>query len=64
MLVLTRRIGEEVCIDETIQVCVLDAGGGRVKLGFVAPREISIQRDDIRRKSEMKSVHVTEQPEQ
>jgi carbon storage regulator len=49
MLVLTRKNGESVWIGDSIRVEVLEIKGGRVKLGFSAPPELDIQRDEIRR---------------
>jgi carbon storage regulator CsrA len=49
MLVLTRKNGESVWIGGTVRVEVLEIGGGRVKLGFSAPRDVDIQREEIRR---------------
>jgi len=47
MLVLTRKDGEAVLIDGVIRVKVLSVQGSRVKLGFVAPPDIAIQREEI-----------------
>ena len=48
MLVLSRKRGERIVIDENITVTVLDVRGDRVKLGFVAPVATPIQREEIR----------------
>lgn len=48
MLVLSRKNGECVRIGRFIEVKVLEVGGGRVKLGFSAPPEVAIQRNEIR----------------
>ena len=48
MLVLSRRSGESVQIGAHIEVKVLEISGGRVKLGFTAPPDVAIQRDDVR----------------
>ena len=47
MLVLTRKPGETVCIGSDIELVVLDAGRGRVKLGFAGPRDVSIRRGEL-----------------
>jgi len=47
MLVLTRKIGEQINIGESIQVTVIAIRGNRVRIGLAAPRQVSIQRDDI-----------------
>jgi carbon storage regulator len=49
MLVLSRRIDESIWIDGTIKVQVLEINGGHVKLGFSAPPDIAIQREEIRK---------------
>ena len=44
MLVLSRRIGETLVIDNNITVKVLDIQGNRIKVGIEAPRETQIVR--------------------
>lgn len=48
MLVLSRRIGEEIVIDDTTRVVVLGVQGNRIRLGISAPPHIAIQRSEIR----------------
>jgi carbon storage regulator len=48
MLVLSRRAGERVWIGGSIRVEVLEVGGGRVKLGFSAPPDVDVLREEIR----------------
>ena len=47
MLVLNRKRGESICIAGNIEVRVLEARSGHVKLGIEGPREISIYRQEI-----------------
>ena len=47
MLVIRRRVGESVTIDGGIQIEVLEAGPGRVRLGIHAPTTISIVRSEV-----------------
>jgi carbon storage regulator len=47
MLVLTRKKGQRIRIGSTVEVTVLEVRGGSVKLGFEAPANISIHRDEI-----------------
>lgn len=47
MLVLSRRVGEEVIIASNIRVRVLDVHGNSVKLGFSAPEETPIIRSEL-----------------
>ena len=46
MLVLTRKVGEEIRIDSDIVVRVTSVQGGRVKLGIDAPRHRKITRPE------------------
>jgi len=47
MLVLSRKVGEEIVIGGTIRVRVLSIQGGQIRLGFDAPREVNIQREEL-----------------
>lgn len=47
MLVLSRKIGEEVVIGDDIRVRVLSVQGNQVRLGFVAPRSVQIHRQEL-----------------
>lgn len=47
MLVLTRKLGETLSIDGTIEVSVLAVSGNRIKLGIKAPRTVSVQRGEL-----------------
>jgi carbon storage regulator len=47
MLVFTRRKGESLVIGNEIEVTVLNLSSGNVKLGIVAPRHISVHRQEV-----------------
>lgn len=47
MLVLTRRIGEEIVIDGDIRVTVVEVKGNRVRLGISAPPGVSVDRAEV-----------------
>jgi carbon storage regulator CsrA len=47
MLVLTRRIEEEVIIGDDIRVTVLSIQGNTVRLGFTAPRSVRVMRLEL-----------------
>lgn len=47
MLVLTRKVGEAVRVGDDVQVQVLGIRGGQVSLGFTAPREVRIYREEV-----------------
>jgi len=46
MLVLTRKTNESICIGPGIEVMVVGVRGNRVRLGFRAPADVSIQRKE------------------
>jgi carbon storage regulator len=47
MLVITRKIGERVCIGDDIVVEVLDIVGSTVRIGIEAPGSVPIFRHEI-----------------
>ena len=52
MLVLSRKVNEVICIGDSIRVTVVEIGQGRVKIGIVAPRNISVDRLEVRDRTE------------
>ncbi|MBI3862097.1 MAG: carbon storage regulator [Planctomycetia bacterium] len=46
MLVLTRKLNESVYIDGDIEVMIVAVRGNKVRLGFRAPADVSIQRKE------------------
>jgi carbon storage regulator len=57
MLVLTRKVGEEILIGDQINVKVIEISGNKVRLGIDAPATLRIYREEIlaRVKSENRS---------
>lgn len=47
MLVLTRKLGESIRIGDTITVKIVDLDGRHVKLGIEAPKNVSVNREEI-----------------
>ena len=47
MLVLTRNVHEKIIINDNIIITVLETWGERVSLGIIAPKSISIKKNEI-----------------
>ena len=47
MLVLSRKKGETIIIDDKIEIKVLDVAGDKVQLGISAPKEIGVVRSEL-----------------
>ena len=47
MLILTRKLGENIRIGDDVRIIVLDIKGGQVKLGIDAPPNVSVHREEI-----------------
>jgi carbon storage regulator len=47
MLVLTRKLGESIVIDDDIEIRVLSITPGTVRLGVQAPRRVPVFRKEI-----------------
>jgi carbon storage regulator len=46
MLVLRRKVGERIIIGDSIEVTILKVQGGKVRLGFTAPRNVRVNRKE------------------
>ena len=47
MLVLSRKVNEEIVIDGRITVRIVGLQGGRVRIGISAPKEVAVQRGEL-----------------
>lgn len=47
MLILTRRVSEEVMIGDDIKIKILGVKGNQVRIGVAAPEEVSVHREEI-----------------
>lgn len=48
MLVLSRKVGEQVVIGDDVTVTVVEVRGDKVRLGITAPRDVSVDRSEVR----------------
>jgi carbon storage regulator len=47
MLILTRKLGESIVIGDNIVVTVSDINKKQVKLGISAPKDITVNREEV-----------------
>ncbi|MCP4254932.1 MAG: carbon storage regulator CsrA [Candidatus Scalindua sp.] len=50
MLILTRKLGESIIIEDNIKITVIDINKQQIKLGIDAPRHITINREEVAKK--------------
>ena len=55
MLILTRKVGETIVINDTIRVTVMQVKGGQVRLGIEAPKDVSVHRQEIQERIDLKA---------
>ena len=59
MLILTRRVGETIRINDDISIQVLSVSGQQVKLGIVAPLDVEVHREEIYQRIQAASESVS-----
>ena len=47
MLILTRRIGEKLVIDDNVIITIMAAKGSQIRIGIEAPRDVQVHREEI-----------------
>ena len=47
MLILTRRVGETICIGDDVEVTIMDVNRSQVRVGVKAPRDVAVDRQEI-----------------
>jgi carbon storage regulator len=62
MLVLTRRIGEEIVIGGEIRVTVVAIKGDRVRLGVRAPNFVRVDRQEVHERRLLQDVEEPHPP--
>ena len=52
MLVLTRKVGEEIVVGSNIRITVVAIQGGKVRIGVSAPKDVTVDRQEIHDKKQ------------
>lgn len=60
MLILTRRVGEVLCIGENVTATVLAVKGNQVRIGVEAPKHIAVHRQEIYERIQAEQVGAAE----
>jgi carbon storage regulator len=47
MLILSRHVGEIICIGDNIKVTVISINGNQVRFGIAAPKDVPVHREEI-----------------
>ena len=56
MLILTRRVGETIRINDDISIQVLSVSGQQVKIGITAPEDVAVHREEIWKRIQVERV--------
>lgn len=62
MLILTRKIGESIRINDNIIVKVVELDSRHVKLGIDAPRNIAVNREEIYERIQKENEAASQSP--
>jgi carbon storage regulator len=60
LLILGRKIGESIIIGDDVTVTVLGVNGGQVRIGVNAPKEVSVHREEIKKRIEAEKLALHE----
>ncbi|MBS4760675.1 MAG: carbon storage regulator CsrA [Clostridium sp.] len=57
MLVLARKVGEKIILNDDIEIIVLDSNQNTVRIGINAPKNVSVYREELYK--EIKSANIS-----
>ncbi len=57
MLVLARKVGEKIILNDNIEIIVLDSNQNTVRIGINAPKNVSVYREELYK--EIKSTNIS-----
>jgi len=62
MLILNRKVGENLRIGTNVSITVLEVKGDQVKVGVDAPRSVSVHREEVYRRIQKELVVENKNP--
>ncbi len=60
MLVLKRKAGESIIVNENIEIKIIEIEEGRIKIGIEAPKDVSILRKEVLDEAHMENKQASE----
>ena len=57
MLVLARKVGEKIILNDEIEIIVLDSNQNTVRIGVNAPKNVTVYREELYR--EIKNANIS-----
>ena len=60
MLVLKRKAGESIIVNENIEIKIIEIEEGRIKIGIEAPKDVSILRKEVLDEAHMENKRASE----
>jgi carbon storage regulator len=60
MLILTRKLGETIAIDDNIKITFLEIKGKQIKIGINAPANVRVHREEIYRLIQVQNMQSAE----
>lgn len=47
MLILNRKVGESLVIDDKIKIMILSSKGNQIRVGVEAPKKVEVYREEL-----------------
>lgn len=57
MLILTRKVGETICIGDNVIIHILGCRGNQSRIGITAPKSVTVDRQEIYEKKFSKNAN-------
>ncbi|MCK4870854.1 MAG: carbon storage regulator CsrA [Gammaproteobacteria bacterium] len=63
MLILTRRNGESIMINDDVKISILGITGRQIRIGINAPKEVDVHREEIYQKIQQEKAREAQEQE-